>query len=158
MVDNKKIYQFLFKNEDKRTSIMKEMEEYLNSAIKGVESSWKLNGKIEKNTQKYIEHAEENFMQEILQLNSELRKLSEMETDTYKKDVKSLLKLESENSQTTLNIFINKLNCFDMINSGESEDKIAKKQQEITLLIEVLSSLREQINDFISNLKYKYLF
>lgn len=158
MGDNKKKYQFLFKNEDKRTTIMKEMEEYLNSAVKGVESSWRLNGKIEKNTQKYIEHAEENFMEEILQLNSELRKQSELEEDTYKKDVKSLLKLESQNSQTTLNIYINTLNYFDMMNNGEDEDKIAKKEKEISLLKESLSPLREQINDFITNLKYKYLY
>lgn len=137
---------------------MKEMEEYLNSAVKGVESSWRLNGKIEKNTQKYIEHAEENFMEEILQLNSELRKQSELEEDTYKKDVKSLLKLESQNSQTTLNIYINTLNYFDMMNNGEDEDKIAKKEKEISLLKESLSPLREQINDFITNLKYKYLY
>ena len=33
MENNKNIYKFLFKNEEKRTSIIKEMEEHLNEII-----------------------------------------------------------------------------------------------------------------------------
>ena len=156
MENNKTIYKFLFKNEEKRTTIIKDMEEYLNEVIQGIESNWKLNGEIEKSPKKYNEYSQ-SVMNELQKLNDELKKYSETYSDTFKKDVKFLLNLEGENYKTTLSIFINKLNCFDMLKNEEEDYKLLKKEKEISLLKETLASIREQINDFITNLKYKYL-
>ena len=156
MENNKNIYKFLFKNEEKRTEIIKDMEVRLNEIIQGIESTWKLTGQIEKTPQKYNEYSQ-NVMKELQKLNDELKKYSEMNSDAYKKDVKFLLNLEGENYKTTLTIFINKLNCFDMIKNDEDEYKLIKKEKEISELKETLADIREQINDFITNLKYKYL-
>ena len=157
METNKKLYKLLFKNEEKRTLIIKEFEEYLNLNIKGIESDWKLNGEIDINNQKYNEYSE-NVLQEIQKLNDELKNISEDESDEFKKDIKILLSLESENYKITLNIFINKVKCFDLIKDDEDKTKIEKREKEILSLIDDLSSIREQINDFITNLKYKYLY
>ena len=132
------------------------MEEYLNEVIQGIESNWKLNGEIEKSPKKYNEYSQ-SVMNELQKLNDELKKYSETNSDTFKKDVKFLLNLEGENYKTTLSIFINKLNCFDMLKNEEEDYKLLKKEKEISLLKETLASIREQINDFITNLKYKYL-
>jgi len=157
METNKQLYKLLFKNEEKRTLIIKEFEEYLNLNIKGIESDWKLNGEIDINNQKYNEYSE-NVLQEIQKLNDELKNISENESDEFKKDIKMLLSLESENYNITLNIFINKVKCFDLIKDDEDKTKIEKREKEILSLREDLSSIREQINDFITNLKYKYLY
>ena len=157
METNKKLYKLLFKNEEKRTLIIKEFEEYLNLNIKGIESDWKLNGEIDINNQKYNEYSE-NVLQEIQKLNDELKNISEDESDEFKKDIKMLLSLESENYNIILNIFINKVKCFDLIKDDEDKTKIEKREKEILSLREDLSSIREQINDFITNLKYKYLY
>ena len=156
MENNKIINKFLFKNEEKRTTIIKDMEEYLNEVIQGIESNWKLNGEIEKSPKKYNEYSQ-SVMNELQKLNDELKKYSETNSDTFKKDVKFLLNLEGENYKTTLSIFINKLNCFDMLKNEEEDYKLLKKEKENSLLKETLASIREQINDFITNLKYKYL-
>ena len=155
--NNKRIYKLLFKNEEKRTAIMKEFEEGLYLNMQKMESDWKLNGEIENNNQKYHEYSD-IVMQEIQKLNDEIKNLSEEESDTYKKDVNFLLKLESDNYKITLDIFINKLKRFDMIKNEEDEKKILKKDKDILLLKENLSFIREKINDFITNLKYKYLY
>ena len=157
MENNKNIYKFLFKNEEKRTSIIKEMEEHLNEIIKGIKSTWKLSGEIEKTPQKYNEYTE-NVMNDIQKLNDEIKKISENEPDTYKKDVKFLLNLESENYKITLNIFLKQLKCFDILKNDEDEKLLLKQEKEISILEQNLSSIREQINDFITNLKYKYLY
>ena len=157
METNKKLYKLLFKNEEKRTLIIKEFEEYLSLNIKGIESDWKLNGEIDINNQKYNEYSE-NVLQEIQKLNDELKNISEDESDEFKKDIKMLLSLESENYNIILNIFINKVKCFDLIKDDEDKTKIEKREKEILSLREDLSSIREQINDFITNLKYKYLY
>ena len=155
--NNKRIYKLLFKNEEKRTALIKEFEECLFLNIQKIESDWKLNGEIENNTQKYHDYSD-SVMEEIQKLNDELKKISEEESDAFQKDVKTLLNLESDNYKITLNIFINKLKRFDMIKNEEDENKILKKDKEILLLKENLSSIREKINDFITNLKYKYLY
>ena len=141
----------------KKEHLIKEFEEYLNLNIKGIESDWKLNGEIDINNQKYNEYSE-NVLQEIQKLNDELKNISENESDEFKKDIKILLSLESENYNITLNIFINKVKCFDLIKDDEDKKKIENKEKEILSLREDLSSIREQINDFITNLKYKYLY
>ena len=157
MENNKKKYQLLFKNQEKRTGLIKEMDEYLNLTIQGIESNYKITGEIEKNSDKYNYYID-NFLQEIQKLNDELKNLGETESETYKKDIKFLLNLESENYKITLNIFNNKIKCFDMLKNEDDNHKLIKKEKEISLLKETLSSIREQINDFITNLKYKNLY
>ncbi len=157
MENNKNIYKFLFKNEEKRTSIIKEMEEHLNEIIKGIKSIWKLSGEIEKTPQKYNEYTE-NVMNDIQKLNDEIKKISENGPDAFKKDVRFLLNLESENYKTTLNIFLKQLKCFDILKNNEDEKLLLKQEKAISTLEHNLSSIREQINDFITNLKYKYLY
>ena len=124
---------------------------------KGIKSTWKLSGEIEKTPQKYNEYTE-NVMNDIQKLNDEIKKISENEPDTYKKDVKFLLNLESENYKITLNIFLKQLKCFDILKNDEDEKLLLKQEKEISILEQNLSSIREQINDFITNLKYKYLY
>ena len=149
-------YKFLFKNEEKRTTIIKEMEKYLNDNIQAIEEHWKKTGEVEKSPQKFNEYCQ-NVLQELQKLNDEIKKLSDLKKETFKKDVDILLNLESENYKTTLGIFINKLNCFEMLKNDEDDYKLLKKEKEISLLKQKLASIREDINDFITNLKYKYL-
>ena len=157
MKNNKNIYKFLFKNEEKRTSIIKEMEEHLNEIIKGIKSIWKLSGEIEKTPQKYNEYTE-NVMNDIQKLNDEIKKISENGPDAFKKDVRFLLNLESENYKNNINIFLKQLKCFDILKNNEDEKLLLKQEKENKTLEQNLSSIREQINDFITNLKYKYLY
>ena len=75
----------------------------------------------------------------------------------FKKDVNFLLNLEKENYRMTLTIYINKLNCFDLLKNDEDDFKLLQKEKEIATMKTNLFSIREEINDFITNLKYKYL-
>ena len=156
MENTSNIYKFLFANEEKRTSIIKELEKYLNERILAIEIHWKETGEVEKTSEKFNEYSQ-NVLQELQKLNDELKKLSELKDELFKKDVNALLNLESENYKTTLGIFINKLKCFDMMKNDEDDYKLLKKEKEISELKQNLSFIREQINDFITNLKYKYL-
>ena len=149
-------YKFLFKNEEKRTTIIKELENYLNERILAIEIHWKETGEVEKSSDKFNEYSQ-NVLQELQKLNDELKKLGELKDQSFKKDVNTLLNLESENYKTTLGIFINKLKCFDMLKNDEEDYKLLKKEKEISNLKQNLAFIREQINDFITNLKYKYL-
>ena len=154
--NNTNDYKFLFKNEEKRTTIIKEMEKYLNENIQAIEDHWKKTGEIEKTPQKFNDYCQ-NVLQELQKLNDEIKKYSDLKNDTFKKDVKCLLNFESENYKTTLGIFINKLNCFEMLKNDDDDYKLLKKEKEIDSLKQNLVSIREEINDFITNLKYKYL-
>ena len=154
--NNTNDYKFLFKNEEKRTTIIKEMEKYLNDNIQAIEEHWKKTGEVEKSPQKFNEYCQ-NVLQELQKLNDEIKKLSDLKKETFKKDVDILLNLESENYKTTLGIFINKLNCFEMLKNDDDDYKLLKKEKEIASLKQNLVSIREDINDFITNLKYKYL-
>ena len=156
MENNTNDYKFLFKNEEKRTTIIKEMEKYLNDNIQAIEEHWKKTGEVEKSPQKFNEYCQ-NVLQELQKLNDEIKKLSDLKKETFKKDVDILLNLESENYKTTLGIFINKLNCFEMLKNDDDDYKLLKKEKEIASLKQNLVSIREDINDFITNLKYKYL-
>ena len=149
-------YKFLFKNEEKRTTIIKELENYLNERLLAIEIHWKETGEVEKSSDKFNEYSQ-NVLQELQRLNDELKKLGEIKDQSFKKDVNTLLNLESENYKTTLGIFINKLKCFDMLKNDEDDYKLLKKEKEISNLKQNLAFIREQINDFITNLKYKYL-
>ena len=154
--NNTNDYKFLFKNEEKRTTIIKEMEKYFNDNIQAIEDHWKKTGEVEKTPQKFNDYCQ-NVLQELQKLNDEIKKFSDMKNDTFKKDVKCLLNFESENYKTTLGIFINKLNCFEMLKNDDDDYKLLKKEKEIASLKQNLVSIREDINDFITNLKYKYL-
>ena len=156
MENNKNLYKFLFNNEEKRTTIIKEMEQYLNETIQGIENTWKSQGVIEKNSNKYNTYLQ-TVLSQLQTLNDELRKMSESNSESFKKNVNFLLSLEKDNYSNTLNIFINKLKCFDMLKNDEDDYILIKKEKEISQLRENLALIREQINDFITNLKYKTL-
>ena len=155
--NNKYDYKFLFKNEEKRTTIIKEMEKYLNENLQGIEKHWKETGEIEKSPKKFNDYSQ-NVLQELKKLNEELRIFSNLRKESFKKDANTLLNLESQNYKISLGIFINKLNCFDMLKNDDDEFKLLKKEKEISLLRQTLADVREEINDFITNLKYKYLY
>ena len=74
-----------------------------------------------------------------------------------KKDVNFLLNLERENYKTTLTIYLNKLQCFELLKNDEDDFKLLQKEKQIASMKSNLFSIREEINDFITNLKYKYL-
>ncbi len=148
-------YKLLFKNEEKRTTIIKEMEKYLNERIQSIEYHWKETGEIEKASQRFNDYSN-NILQQLQALNNDLRKLSELKSDSFKKDVNILLNLESQNYKTTLGIFINKLQCFELLKKDD-DCNLLKKEKEISMLKGNLASIREEINDFLTNLKYKYL-
>ena len=148
-------YKLLFKNEEKRTTIIKEMEKYLNERIQSIEYHWKETGEIEKASQRFNDYSN-NILQQLQALNNDLRKLSKLKSDSFKKDVNILLNLESQNYKTTLGIFINKLQCFELLKKDD-DCNLLKKEKEISMLKGNLASIREEINDFLTNLKYKYL-
>ena len=97
-------------------------------------------------------------MEELQKLNDELRKLSELKSENFKKDVNFLLGLEKENYKTTLTIYMNKLRCIELLKNDEDDYKLLQKEKEISTMKSNLFSIREEINDFITNLKYKYLY
>ena len=156
MDNNKDDYKFLFQNEDKRTTIIKEMEKFLTDNMQEIEKHWKETGEIEKSPQKFNNYSQ-NVLLELKKLNEELRKLSDLKNESFKKDVNILLNLEMQNYKITLGIFINKLNYFEMMKNDDNDNKLLNKEKEISLLKQSLSYIREEINDFITNLKYKYL-
>ena len=149
-------YKFLFNNEEKRTEKIKEFEQNLNKRIQEIEIKWKETNIIDRNNNKFNEYSQ-TVLQELQKLNNDLRKMSELKSDNFKKDVNFLLNLEKENYRITLNIFINKINCFDLMTKDEDDYKLLQKEKEIAEMKQNLESIREEINDFVTNLKYKYL-
>ena len=158
-MDNEKaIYKYLFKNEEERTKIIIELEKYLNDAFKEIEIKFKESNEIPKNSTNKYEKYMENTLNELQKLNSELRKI-ESNVDckeNIKKDINKLLNLESLNYKNTINIYLNKLSCFDLI-KNEEDAKLIQKENEIANLKSNLSFIREQINDLLTNLKYSYM-
>ena len=149
-------YKFIFNNEEKRTSKIKEFEQYLITNLQEIEIKWKETKTIDKNNNKFNEYSQ-TVLQELQKLNDELRKMGDLKSDQFKKDVNILLNLEKENYKLTLSIYINKLNCFDLMTKDEDDYKLLQKEKEIATMKQNLASIREEINDFITNLKYKYL-
>ena len=156
MENNINEYKFLFNNEEKRTLIIKEFEQNLNTYIQEIERKWTETKTVDKNSTKFNEYSQ-TVLQELQKLNDELRKMSELKKENFKKDVNILLNLEKENYKMTLGIYINKINCFDLLKNDEDDFKLLQKEKEISTMKTNLSSIREEINDFITNLKYKYL-
>ena len=67
------------------------------------------------------------------------------------------LNLEKENYKITLTIYLNKLQCFELLKNEDDDYKLLQKEKQIATMKSNLFSIREEINDFITNLKYKYL-
>ena len=149
-------YKYLFNNEEKRTTIIKEFEQNLSIYIQETERIWEETKTIEKSSTKFNEYSQ-NVLQQLQKLNDELRKMSELKSENFKKDVNFLLNLEKENYKMTLTIYMNKLKCFELLKNDEDDYKLLKKEKEIATMKSNLFSIREEINDFITNLKYKYL-
>jgi len=158
MENEKALYKYLFKNEEERTKIIKELEKYLNDAFKEIEIKFKELNEIPKNSTNKYEKYMENTLNDLQKLNNELRKI-ESNVDckeNIKKDINKLLNLESLNYKNTINIYLNKLSCFDLI-KNEEDAKLIQKENEIANLKSNLSFIREQINDLLTNLKYSYM-
>ena len=149
-------YKYLFNNEEKRTTIIKEFEQNLSIYIQETERIWEETKTIEKSSTKFNEYSQ-NVLQQLQKLNDELRKMSELKSENFKKDVNFLLNLEKENYKMTLTIYMNKLKCFELLKNDEDDYKLLKKEKEIATMKSNLFSIREEINDFITNLKYEYL-
>ena len=149
-------YKYLFNNEEKRTTIIKEFEQNLSIYIQETERIWEETKTIEKSSTKFNEYSQ-NVLQQLQKLNDELRKMSDLKSENFKKDVNFLLNLEKENYKMTLTIYMNKLKCFELLKNDEDDYKLLKKEKEIATMKSNLFSIREEINDFITNLKYKYL-
>ena len=132
------------------------MENYLNDAIKSIEIEWKETGEIPKNNNKHNEYTQK-VINQLQKLNNDLRKIGENSSNTLKNDINQLLSLEEVNFKTIMNIFIQKLACFDLISKDEDDYKVINKEKEISNLKQKLFSIREQINEHITNLKYSNL-
>ena len=156
MENNINEYKYLFNNEEKRTAIIKDFEQKLAIYIQETERKWEETKIIEKSSPKFNEYSQK-VLEELQNLNNELRKMSELKSQNFKKDVDVLLNLEKENYKLTLGIYINKLNCFELLTNDEEDYKLLQKEKEISTMKTNLSNVREEINDFITNLKYKYL-
>ena len=154
--NEKKLYIEVFKNEEIRTQQIKELENYLNDAIKSIEIEWKETGEIPKNNNKHNEYTQK-VINQLQKLNNDLRKIGENSSNTLKNDINKLLSLEEVNFKTIMNIFIQKLACFDLISKDEDDYKVINKEKEISNLKQKLFSIREQINEHITNLKYSNL-
>jgi hypothetical protein len=154
--DEKKLYIEVFKNEEIRTQQIKELENYLNDAIKSIEIEWKESGEIPKTNNKHNEYTQK-VINQLQKLNNDLRKIGENSSNTLKNDINKLLSLEEVNFKTIMNIFIQKLACFDLISKDEDDYKVINKEKEIANLKQKLFSIREQINEHITNLKYSNL-
>ena len=154
--NEKKLYIEVFKNEEIRTQQIKELENYLNDAIKSIEVEWKESGEIPKNNNKHNEYTQK-VINQLQKLNNDLRKIGENSSNTLKNDINQLLSLEEINFKTIMNIFIQKLACFDLISKDEDDYKVINKEKEIANLKQKLFSIREQINEHITNLKYSNL-
>ena len=154
--NEKKLYVEVFKNEEIRTQQIKELENYLNDAIKSIEIEWKETGEIPKNNNKHNEYTQK-VINQLQKLNNDLRKIGENSSNTLKNDINKLLSLEEVNFKTIMNIFIQKLACFDLISKDEDDYKVINKEKEISNLKQKLFSIREQINEHITNLKYSNL-
>ena len=156
MENNINEYKYLFNNEEKRTTIIKEFEQNLNIYIQETEQKWKDEKIVVKNSPKFNEYTQK-VLEDLQKLNNELRKMSELKDETFKKNVNFLLNLEQQNYKMTLSIYINKLNCFELLKNNEDDYKLLQKEKEIATMKSNLFGIREEINDFITNLKYKYL-
>ena len=93
MENEKALYKYLFKNEEERTKIIKELEKYLNDAFKEIEIKFKELNEIPKNSTNKYEKYMENTLNDLQKLNNELRNI-ERNIDckeNIKKDINNFL-------------------------------------------------------------------
>ena len=109
------------------------------------------------NSQNIHNEYTQKVINQLQKLNNDLRKIGENSSNTLKNDINKLLSLEEVNFKTIMNIFIQKLACFDLISKDEDDYKVINKEKEISNLKQQLFSIREQINEHITNLKYSNL-
>ena len=133
MENNINEYKYLFNNEEKRTTIIKEFEQNLNIYIQETEQKWKDEKIVVKNSPKFNEYTQK-VLEDLQKLNDELRKMSELKDETFKKNVNFLLNLEQQNYKMTLSIYINKLNCFELLKNDEDDYKLLQKEKEIATM------------------------
>ena len=145
MENNINEYKYLFNNEEKRTTIIKEFEQNLNIYIQETEQKWKDEKIVVKNSPKFNEYTQK-VLEDLQKLNNELRKMSELKDETFKKNVNFLLNLEQQNYKMTLSIYINKLNCFELLKNDEDDYKLLQKEKEIATMKSNLFGIREEIN------------
>lgn len=157
MENDKNIYKIIFKNQENRIILIKELEDFVNNSLYTVETLFKQTGQVQHEyTTKFNEYSMKT-LQALQSLNDELKNIKESSSNEVKKNIDILLGLEKDNYQLTISIFLDKIKCFDMIQKEEDESIIIKKEKEINNNRETLSTIREQISDFINDLKYKYL-
>ena len=129
---------------------------FLSSTITSIENEWKRTG-IVPNSNSYNERTQRTI-KELQKLNNDLRaKANETVSQQFKNDINRLLSLEESNFKTTVNIFIMKLACFELIRKDEDDYKVIQKEKEIANLKQELSTTRVEINDLITSLKYQYI-
>ena len=129
---------------------------FLSSTITSIENEWKRTG-IVPNSNAYNERTQRTI-KEIQKLNNDLRaKANETVLQEFKNDINRLLSLEESNFKTTVNIHLMKLACFELIRKDEDDYKVIQKEKEIANLKQELSSIRVEINDLITSLKYQYI-
>ena len=83
----------------------------MNIYIQETEQKWKDEKIVVKNSPKFNEYTQK-VLEDLQKLNNELRKMSELKDETFKKNVNFLLNLEQQKYKMTLSLYINKLNCF----------------------------------------------
>ena len=121
-----------------------------------LENEWKRTG-IVPNSNSHNERTQRTI-KEIQKLNNDLRaKANETVLQEFKNDINRLLSLEESNFKTTVNIYLMKLACFELIRKDEDDYKVIQKEKEIANLKQELSSIRVEINDLITSLKYQYI-
>ena len=129
---------------------------FLSNTISSIENEWKQTGIVPKSNS-YNERTQRT-VKELQKLNNDLRsKANETDSVQFKADVNRLLALEESNFKITVNIFIMKLACFELIRKDEDDYKVIQKEKEIANLKQELSSTRVEINDLITSLKYQYI-
>ena len=138
-------YKYLFNNEEKRTTIIKEFEQNLSVYIQETERIWEETKTIEKSSTKFNEYSQ-NVLQQLQKLNDELRKMSELKSENFKKDVNFLLNLEKENYKMTLTIYMNKLKCFELLKNDATLISLGTTTfsafNRFNTLIQMLSSMQ----------------
>lgn len=94
----------------------------------------------------------------LQKLNNELReKAKSSNIEQFINDINNILSLEETNFKTTLNVFLSKLECFDLLQKDEDDYKILQKEKEIAQMKKQLASIRTEISDIITSLKYQYI-
>ena len=117
---------------------------------------------IQKEYEKKFAEYSNNVLNSLQLLNNELKSFrdSDNASEEVKNDINKLLDLEKENYQLTIKIFLDKLKVLSLMRNNEDGDndaKIHKIEREISEDKDMLAYTRDEITDFITGLKYKYL-